>query len=42
VAAARELLEKLIIKVKGSPPYAYKRNKHHLSQAKKRLQGLKG
>jgi hypothetical protein len=41
IAGARELLEKLIIKVKGSPPYAYKRNKHHLSQAQKRLKALR-
>jgi hypothetical protein len=39
--SARELLEKMIIKVKGSPPYYYKRNRHYIGQAERMLKGLR-
>jgi tetratricopeptide (TPR) repeat protein len=39
--AARELLEKMMIKVKGSPPYYYKRNRQYIYKAEKMLKALK-
>ena len=37
---AREYLETMIIKVKGAPPYHYRRNRHFVDQAQKMLKTL--
>ncbi|MCU0569282.1 MAG: hypothetical protein MUF49_22245 [Oculatellaceae cyanobacterium Prado106] len=38
---AREILQTMLIKAKGSPSYAYRRNRHSIPQAEKLLKSLK-
>ena len=40
IPAAREALETMIIKVKGSPPYYYRQNRHFVSQGERMLRTL--
>lgn len=37
---AREYLEKMIMKVRGAPPYHYRKNRHFVGQAEKMLKAL--
>ncbi|MDJ0701987.1 MAG: tetratricopeptide repeat protein [Leptolyngbyaceae cyanobacterium MO_188.B28] len=40
IPAAREALETMIIKVKGSPPYYYRQNRHFVGQGERMLRTL--